>query len=171
MHINYHVVGGFFDEFCKYLGKCSCKLNFSALYQMRKTEWWNLDFLWSLVNKIGRCFWSHCNCDLISTSNLGFFFDIKNSILDTIKILIICLQNNNSVTTFSSSEHICYTTDESKKMKRSLIHEILPPEMVEKILKLLDYNDIYQSQLVCRRWKEIIDLGNLVKKSRGKCLI
>ena len=53
-------------------------------------------------------------------------------------------------------------------MELSLIHEILPPEMVENILKLIDYNDIYQAQQVCRRWKEIIDLGNLVKKALGK---
>ena len=53
-------------------------------------------------------------------------------------------------------------------MEISLIHEILPPEMVEKILKLLNYSDIYQSQLVCRRWKEIIDMGNLKKKATGK---
>ena len=49
-----------------------------------------------------------------------------------------------------------------------MIHEILPPEMVEKILKLLNFKDIYQAQLVCRRWKEIIDMGNLKKKAKGK---
>ena len=53
-------------------------------------------------------------------------------------------------------------------MELSLIHEILPPEMVEKILKLLNYSDIYQSQMVCKRWKEIIDLGSLKKKATGK---
>ena len=53
-------------------------------------------------------------------------------------------------------------------MELSLIHEILPPEIIEKILKLLNYKDIYQSQLVCRRWKEIIDKGNLKKKATGK---
>ena len=55
-------------------------------------------------------------------------------------------------------------------MSNSLMHEILPPEMVEKILKLLNYKDICQAQLVCRRWKEIIDLGNLMKKSKSKIL-
>ena len=49
-----------------------------------------------------------------------------------------------------------------------MINEILPPEMVEKILKLLHYKEIYQSQLVCRRWKEIIDMGNLKKTALGK---
>ena len=159
IHINYHV-GGLIDEFCKYPGKHSCKLNFLTCTKHGKKE--------SLVNELGRCFWSQNNCDLISTSNLDFLFDVTNSILDAIKILNICLQNKTSVTSFSSSLHMCYKITESKKMERSSIHEILPPEMVEKILKLLDYNDIYQSQLVCRRWKKIIDKGNLTKKAIGK---
>ena len=124
----------------------------------------------SLVNKLERCFWSQSNCDLISTSNLCFLFDVTNSITDAIKILIICLQDNNPITSFSLLVHIGYKIIESKKMELSIIHEILPPEIVEKILKLLDYSDIYQAQLVCRRWKKIIDLGNLAKKSHGKCL-
>ena len=70
-----------------------------------------------------------------------------------------------------SPADVCTGLTESKKMEHLIIHEILPPEMVEKILKLLHYKDIYQSQRVCRRWKEIIDLGNIVKKSQGKCLI
>ena len=53
-------------------------------------------------------------------------------------------------------------------MKNSLIHEILPPEMVDKILKLLNYKDLCQAKQVCRRWKEIIDMGNLKKKALGK---
>ena len=124
-----------------------------------------------MVIKVGRCFWFQGNCDLINTSNISFLFDITNSILDAIKILIICLQNNNSVTSFSSFVHMCYKIPEAKKMELSTIHEILPPEMVEKILKLLNCKDIYQSQLVCRRWKEIIDLGNLLKKALGKTWI
>ena len=64
--------------------------------------------------------------------------------------------------------HIGYKITESKKMDHSIIHEILPPEMVEKILKLLNYKDLCQSQQVCRRWKEIIDMGNLKKKATGK---
>ena len=61
-----------------------------------------------MVNSLGRCSWSLSNSDLISTSNLGFLFDVTNSILDAIKIQIICLQNNNSVTSFSSLVHMCY---------------------------------------------------------------
>ena len=57
---------------------------------------------------------------------------------------------------------------QAKKKRLSDVESILPPEMVEKILKLLNYKDIYKSQLVCRRWKEIIDMGNLKKKATGK---
>ena len=113
-------------------------------------------------------FLSQCNCDLISRSNLGFLFDVTNSIIDAIKILIICLQNKTPVTSFPSFVHMCYKITESKKMELSLIHEILPPEMIEKILKFLNCKDIYKSQMVCRRWKEIIDLGNLKKKATSK---
>ena len=67
--------------------------------------------------------------------------------------------------------HIGYKITESKKMELSLIHEILPPEMFENIIKLLNYKDICQAQLICKRWKEIIDLGNLVKTSRSKILL
>ena len=62
---------------------------------------------------------------------------------------------------------MCYEITESKKMKNSLIHEILPPEMVEKILKLLKLKEICQAQLVCKRWKDIIVKSNLVKKVTG----
>ena len=65
---------------------------------------------------------------------------------------------------------MCSKITESKKMELSLIHEILPPEMIEKILKLLNYKGIYQSKLVCRRWKVIIDMGNLLKRAEGETL-
>ena len=57
---------------------------------------------------------------------------------------------------------------ESKKMELSLIHEILPPEMVEKILKLLNYKDLCQAKQVCWRWNEIIVKGKVLKKASGK---
>ena len=44
----------------------------------------------------------------------------------------------------------------------------LPPEMVEKILKLLNIKEICQSRMICKQWKEIIDKGNLLKKAAGK---
>ena len=42
---------------------------------------------------------------------------------------------------------------------------ILPTEMLEKILKFLNYKDLCQAELVCRRWKEIIK--NLKKEVSG----
>ena len=60
---------------------------------------------------------------------------------------------------------------EAKRMRLSPIHEILPLEMVEKVLKLLNYKDIKQAKLICRKWKEIINNGNLVKKASGKYFI
>ena len=59
---------------------------------------------------------------------------------------------------------------EEKNMKLSAIATILPPEIIEKILKFFTYEEIYQAQLVCRRWKDIISKGNLVKKYAGKIL-
>ena len=58
--------------------------------------------------------------------------------------------------------------DQTKKRRVSDVENILPPEMVEKILKLLKLKEICQAQLVCKRWKEIIVEGNLVKKVAGK---
>ena len=57
---------------------------------------------------------------------------------------------------------------DSKRMKLSTINEILPPDILEKIIKLLNYKDICQAQLICRRWKEIIENGTLLKKVSGK---
>ena len=57
---------------------------------------------------------------------------------------------------------------QTKKRRLSDVENILPPEMVEKILKLLKLKEICQAQLVCKRWKEIIIKGNLVKKVAGK---
>ena len=53
-------------------------------------------------------------------------------------------------------------------MKLPIINEILPPEILEKIFKLLYYKEICQAQLICRKWKKIIDTGNLLKKVLGK---
>ena len=60
---------------------------------------------------------------------------------------------------------------EAKRMRLSPIHEILPLEMVEKVLKLLNYKDINQARLICRKWREIIYNGNLVNKASGKVQI
>ena len=59
---------------------------------------------------------------------------------------------------------------QAKKRRVSDVGNILPPEMLEKILKLLNLKEICHAQLVCKRWKEIIVQGNLVKKVAGKML-
>ena len=57
---------------------------------------------------------------------------------------------------------------QAKKRRRFDVENILPPEMLEKILKLLNLKEICHAQLVCKRWKEIIAEGNLVKNVAGK---
>ena len=59
---------------------------------------------------------------------------------------------------------------EAKKIKLSTINDVLPPEIIEKILKLLTFTEKCQAQLICRRWKGIIDKGNLLIKAAGKIL-
>ena len=59
---------------------------------------------------------------------------------------------------------------EAKRIRLSPIHDILPPEIVEKVLKILNFNDINQARLICRKWRDIIDNGNLVTKAKGKIL-
>ena len=56
---------------------------------------------------------------------------------------------------------------ERKRMPDDQINIILPPEMLEKILKLLNFKDICQANLVCKKWNEIIDKGNVLKKASG----
>ena len=63
------------------------------------------------------------------------------------------------------------SNDERKRMPDDQINIILPPEMLEKILKMLNFKDICRGNLVCRRWNEIIVKGNLVKKVAGKMLV
>ena len=60
------------------------------------------------------------------------------------------------------------SNDERNGMPDEQINIILPPEMLEKILKLLNFKDICQANFVCKRWNEIIVKGNLVKKALGK---
>ena len=57
---------------------------------------------------------------------------------------------------------------QAKKKRLSDVENILPPEMVEKILKLLKLKEICQAQLVCKRWNEIIVKSKVLKKASGK---
>ena len=60
---------------------------------------------------------------------------------------------------------------EAKRMNLSLSIYNLPPEMVEKILKLLNIETICQARKICQKWKEIIDKGNLLKKASGELFL
>ena len=57
---------------------------------------------------------------------------------------------------------------QAKNKRLSDVEKILPPEMLEKILKLLNFKDICRANLVCKRWNEIIVKGNLLKRALGK---
>ena len=59
------------------------------------------------------------------------------------------------------------SNDQRRRMPYDQINIILPPEMLEKILKLLNFKDICQANLVCKRWNEIIVKGNVLKKASG----
>ena len=59
---------------------------------------------------------------------------------------------------------------QAKKIKLSGINHMLPPELLEKILQNLTYKEIYQAQGICKKWKEIIGNGNLLRKASGKIL-
>ena len=59
---------------------------------------------------------------------------------------------------------------DTKRMKLSVNFNSLPPEMVERILKLLNLMELCQARLICKIWKEIIDKGNLVKDAAGNFL-
>ena len=58
----------------------------------------------------------------------------------------------------------------AKRMKLSVCVNLLPPEIVEKILELLNVQKICQVRVICKQWKEIIDKGNLLKKASGNIL-
>ena len=60
------------------------------------------------------------------------------------------------------------SNDERKRMPDDQINITLPPEMLEKILKMLKFKDICRGNLVCRRWNEIIVKGKVLKKATGK---
>ena len=63
-----------------------------------------------------------------------------------------------------------FKIEEANKTNMSLILYMLPTEMLEKILKLLNFKNICKAQLVCKTWKEIIARGILVTKVAGKML-
>ena len=49
-----------------------------------------------------------------------------------------------------------------------VVHEILPLEIFEKILKFLDCKSLCQVRRICKQWKYIIDHRRLVQKALSK---
>ena len=60
------------------------------------------------------------------------------------------------------------SNSEGERMPDDQINIVLPPEMLEKILKVLNFKDICRAKLVCKRWNEIIVNGKVLKKVAGK---
>ena len=50
----------------------------------------------------------------------------------------------------------------------SKIIQILPTELMKKILENLDCKSLDSTRLCCKRWKEIIDVFELKQKAFGK---
>ena len=48
------------------------------------------------------------------------------------------------------------------------INQVLPTEMLKKILDNLDVKSLCFSKQTCKHWKDIIDEFELVKKASGK---
>ena len=49
-----------------------------------------------------------------------------------------------------------------------MINQVLPPEMLKKILGMLGIKDLCSAGLTCKRWKQLIDNCNLLKEAIGK---
>ena len=63
----------------------------------------------------------------------------------------------------------------SKKAKMcdevlSMINKVLPPEMLKKVLELLDIHSLCYARQTCQHWKLIIDSCNIMKDVLGKIL-
>ena len=48
------------------------------------------------------------------------------------------------------------------------INQVLPTEMLKKILEFLDIKSLYFAKLSCKRWKDIIDEFELVNEASSK---
>ena len=55
-----------------------------------------------------------------------------------------------------------------QKHNHKTIHEILPLEIFEIILKNLDYNFVKTARRTCKQWKEVIDGFKLVEAASCK---
>ena len=52
-----------------------------------------------------------------------------------------------------------------------LINELLPVEMLEKILEWLDIKSLVNARLTCKRWKLIIDNYNIMGEAQSKIYV
>ena len=57
---------------------------------------------------------------------------------------------------------------ERKRIMFQSINQVLPTEMLKKILEFLDIKSLFFAKLSCKRWKAIIDEFELVKKAMSK---
>ena len=49
-----------------------------------------------------------------------------------------------------------------------LINEVLPAEILEKILEWLDIKSLVNARLACKRWKLIIDSCDIIEEALSK---
>ena len=56
----------------------------------------------------------------------------------------------------------------AKKSKLQVVHEILPKEIFEKVLKNLGLESIILAKCTCRYWRKFIEDFNLVKAASSK---
>ena len=54
------------------------------------------------------------------------------------------------------------------KRKHTVNIDILPTELWKKILKNLDYVSLGFAKQTCKRWKDIVDVFELVQRASGK---
>ena len=114
-----------------------------------------------------RTFTSFPNTKMVSSIR---FDSIANEFGDLVTEVFAGTNEDQKTKLREMFDHFTKISNCPRKRKRKLVDNKLPPEMVEKILKFLNYKDICQAKLICKRWKEIIDNGNLVIKASSKTI-
>ena len=49
-----------------------------------------------------------------------------------------------------------------------IINQVLPIEILRKVLQYLDLKSLYTAKQVCKQWKEVIDWFELLKEATSK---
>lgn len=49
-----------------------------------------------------------------------------------------------------------------------MINQVLPIEILRKVLQYLDFKSLYTAKQVCKQWKEAIDWFELLKEATSK---